>query len=1058
VVHLHVRSWFSFLAGGSSPTALVRAAAALGHRAIALTDLHGVYGAVRFATAAREAGIKPIFGATLMLEHAPEVRCPLVLIARTQDGYARLCNLITAAHRTAPRPTSSARAPAPHRADECTDPRDGPDADVNRRLDPHLPVEEFASFPTDDLLCLTGGPEGRLASLLRDRQPIHAARWLQFLADRFADRLYVELVHRRQPGDALLVTRLADLAHEHGVPLVVSNAVRYAAPGDFPRYDALTCVRLGVTVADRHPGRPVNDEAWLKPEAELRALLPYPEAFTNTERIAEQATMDLLPGEVTPPGALLPPGTSPSTYLWGLCAEGIQHRYRPDERTAAWKQLEHEMAVVSDLDLCEFFLVVHEVTRFARSRGIRYAGRGSAANSIIAYCLRITNVDPIRHKLLFERFLHRGRKGMPDIDVDFDSERRPEVIEWMEDRFGIEHTAMTANVNTYRAKMAMREMMKVLGWDLDTIGRVSRVIGHHDGMSTIEERRPEVEAITGPSPLLDVLFKLVVGLRNCPRHLGLHNGGMILSRTPLALHTPVQTSANGVRQVQFDKDDVEALGLIKFDVLGLRSLAVVSEALLLHELDGGRALPIDDMPLDDEATFELIRSGRTMSVFQIESPGQWNLLSRTQPKNFDDLVAEVALFRPGPLQGGMVNPYVERKAGREETSYLHPSLASILHDTCGIILFQEQVLEVSHQFAGMSLEEADKFRSLMSKWRDPGDMASMRERFVAGAISRHRVDPALAHKVFDQVAAFVGYGFCRSHAAAFAQIVYQTAWLKTHHGAAFMAAVLQHKPGFYPMSTVLEECKHMGIAILPVDIWKSGARYRVEGGAIRIPLTQVKGMSESMAEAFVRARAGCRTVEELRRAVPLAVDVWDALARAGAIDRDRRRESLWHLGLMRDVSPDEEVRQLELFELSESAELFPHLPDLGERGTVRWDLETMDLTPGRHPVALYREALEARRVAPIQTLFKTAPGRKLRIGGVVVTFQRPPTANGMTFIVLEDETGRLPVAVMPALYERHRKTLRAGALVFEGRVQQAGPTYRSLLASEIWTFDEQLRQ
>lgn len=1056
MVHLHVRSWFSFLAGGSSPEAIVRVVCELGHSAVALTDLHGVYGAVRFAAAAREAGVKALFGATLIVKDGSEpTHHPLVLLARNLNGYARLCDLVTRAHANA-----------------------HPQAPEGRRV-PHLTKNQLAQSNTEDLICLTGGAEGRLTALLAARQPARATAWLRFLAACFAGRLFVELVHHLRPGDGERVTSMVQLAATLGLPLVATNAVRHATPDDFPRYDAMTCVRLGITVGDRHAERPPNDEAWLKDEAALRALIPYDEAFENTERIADGCKLDLLPGEITPPGARLPPGTSPAKHLWELCANGLERRYPTPERPAAWRQLEHEIAVVRALDLCEFFLVVHEVVTFARSRGIRCAGRGSAANSIIAYCLCITNVDPIRHRLLFERFLHRGRKGMPDIDVDFDSERRAEVIAWMEERFGIEHTAMTANVNTYRARSATRDMMKVLGWDLNTVDRVTKIIGHHDVMSRLTEQRGEIEAITAPTPLLDVLFALVAGLRDCPRHLSLHNGGMILSRAPLALHSPVQISANGVRQVQFDKDDVEALGLVKLDVLGLRSLAVVSEALKLHEEDAGAPIDVDNLPTDDEATYALIRSGRTMSVFQIESPGQWNLLSRTQPRNFDDLVAEVALFRPGPLQGGMVNPYVERRAGRAPVIYPHPALAPILADTFGIILYQEQVLEVTHQFAGMSLEEADRFRALMSKWRDPDDMQSMREKFVRGAMARHGVDKALAHAVFDQVAAFVGYGFCRSHAAAFAQIVYQTAWLKAHHGAAFMAAVLQHKPGFYPMSTVLEEVKHMGIRILPLDVWKSGPRYRVENGAIRIPLTQVKGMSEQMAEKLVRARSAIGTqgrlgLEELRRAAPLPAPVWDVLARAGAFDGSAdagversdpevmgtgtvRRDTLWHLGLLRDVAPQPGPQRsvpLELFETFDDEALLPVLSPLGEHTTMKWNIETMDLSPGRHPIAAYRPLLEQQRVRPIAALFRASAGQRLRVGGVVVTFQRPPTANGMTFIVLEDETGRLPVAVAPPLFERCRKTLRAGALVFEGRLQEAGANYRSLLAHTIWTFDD----
>lgn len=1033
MVHLHVHSWFSFLAGGSSPEALVARAKELGHRSLALTDLHGVYGAVRFASACRAAGIRPVFGATLLVGDPPR---PLVFLARDSDGYEVLCRLAGFAH--------------------------GRD-----RLHPVLHPDHLAQVCTERLFCLTGGPEGHMGVLLHEGRPLRARQWLSFLAGLFPRRLYVELAHRLHPDDGPLLQHMVALARDMGLPLVATNGVRYATPDDFALYDALTCVRLGLTVGDGHPERPCNDRAFLAGEGELRKRIPFPEAFANSEAIATQCSMDLLPGEVTPPTALLPEGTDAATHLRELCLRGLEERYPPHGRPRALGQLEHELQVVVGLDLSEFFLVVHEVVSFARSRRIRHAGRGSAANSIIAYCLRITNVDPIAHHLLFERFLHRGRKGMPDIDVDFDSERRLEVIDWMEARFGADHTAMTANVNTYRARGAVREMMKVLGWDLDTIDRVTRTVGHHDSMTDLSARRADIEAITGPAPMLDVLFRLVPSLRGCPRHLSLHNSGMILSRTPLARHSPVQTSANGVRQVQFDKDDVEALGLIKFDVLGLRMLAVISEALNLHELDTGERIPLDDIPMDDGPTFELIRRGQTMSVFQIESPGQWNLLSRTQPRTFDDLVAEVALFRPGPLQGGMVNPYVERRAGRQRITFPHPSLRPILADTCGIILYQEQVLEVSHAFAGMSLEAADRFRTLMSKWRDPGEMESMRQQFVEGAMTTHGVSLELAEQVFSGVRHFVGYGFCRSHAAAFAQIVYQSAYLKAHYPAAYMAAVLQHQPGFYPMSTVLEEVKHLGVPILPVDAWRSGARWRLEGGAIRIPLGQVKGMSDDLARILVSMREGCRTLVALRRRVEIPVDAWDALARAGAFDHPpreepspsspapgapSRRDALWQLGLLRRVAP--ETEQPELFDLPVEPALTPELAQLREGLLIAWDFDTTAMSPRRHPVALHRARLAARGVERIQDLQGIRAGRQVRVAGMVVTLQRPPTAKGMTFIVLEDESARLPVAVVPQQFERLRKTLRSATLVVEGRLEEAGPGYRSVLVHDAWTLPD----
>lgn len=1037
MVHLHVRSWFSFLAGGSPPQSLVHEAARLGQRAIAITDLHGVYGAVRFADACKAYGVKAIFGATLMVRPpagpwpASPPR-PLVLLAQNHAGYARLCELLTHAHQASP------LAPGELRDDRLTTHPD----------QPVLPFERLQEG-ADNLICLTGGPESFLDSLAAstDQAPV----WLDLLRPIFPQRLYVELCHWLRPGDNTRVRRLAELAAACGVPIVATNAVRYATPDDFPRYDALNCVRLGISVEERHVERPVNDAAYIVSEAELRGRIPYPQAFEATEVIAGQCDMTLLAEEVTPPSAQLPPGQDAPGWLLALCEKGLETRYPTEPRQAeAVAQMTHELAVVNGLDLAEFFLVVHEVVAYARSQGIRCAGRGSAANSIIAYLLGITEVDPIEHKLLFERFLHRGRKGMPDIDVDFDSERRNEVIFWMEQRFGTSHAAMTANVNTYRVRGAVREMMKVLGWNLEQVGDLTRFFTPWDGPRQLEERKQEFESVLGRSPLVDVLFRLVVELLDCPRHLSLHNGGMVLSRPPLANFTPIQISANGVRQVQFDKEDVERLGLIKFDILGLRTLAVLSEALKLQEADTGEKIDIDSLPMDDEKTFELIRSGETMSLFQIESPGQWNLLSRVQPRCFDDLIVEIALFRPGPLQGGMVNPYIERRNNGGQAEYLHPSLIPALRNTLGIILFQDQVLEVSHDFAGLTLEEADKFRSLMSKWRDPGKMEDMREKFVQGAMRKHGVSRELADEVFRQVAAFVGYGFCRSHAAAFARTVYHTAWLKTHYPAAYMAAVLQQQPGFYPMNTVLEEAKTMKVRILPVDAWKSGVRYQLEGGAIRLPLTQVLGVTAEVAGQIVLHRDQCPTLLSLRQHVAIPADAWEALARAGAFDRAmERRQALWQVGIPLSCTPIAR-EQLTLFPEDIDAALVPYLEKLCEDYLVAWDLETMSLTPRMHPVGLHRAALAALGVQTLRSIRQAPDGARLRVAGLVIVSQRPPTAKGMRFMVLEDETGRMPLAIAPPTYDQNPRSFRHGLLVVEGRVQEAGPTYKSMLAERGW--------
>jgi error-prone DNA polymerase len=761
--HLHTRSVFSFLQAGSTPEDLVRRARSLDFNALALTDVNGVYGAVRFLKACRQQEIKGLIGAEVMVDANP-----LVLIARNTDGYTDLCRILTRTHM------------------------------MDRKF-PFATLDTLASHSAD-LFCLTGGRDGLLRQFIAARRQPEAERWIETLKDIFQNRLFVELTHHLVYGDNHIIPALHHFARQNHVNVVATNDVRYAESKDYRRYDLLTCVRLGITVMDPHPARPVNAEASLKSETDLRKLIKYPEAFENSALITENCALDLVPELITPPDARIPDNTPPLAYLDTLCKDALIRKYPETRRDNAVKQYRREIDVIAGLGLEEYFLVVREVVHEAWRRGIRCAGRGSAANSIVAYLLDITGVDPLAHNLLFERFLHGGRKGTPDIDIDFDSERRDEIIEWMEHRFGIEQTAMTATVVTYQLRLALRDTAKTLGWPQDIINRLTPAIPSRRA-SAVREYRHNLVPILGESPLFELLLDLVESLENCPRHLGLHVGGMILSRKPLPHFSPVQISANGVKMVQFDKNDVEALGLVKLDVLGLRMLATLSEAVEIATRADDPPTDIDHIPLDDEKVYHMICHDSTIGLFQIESQGQIHLLAVNQPRTFDDLVAEIALFRPGPLQGGMVHPYIRRRKGQEKVTFDHPDLAPILADTYGIILFQEQVLEVAHRFAGMSLAEADDFRALMSKYRDPSEMESMRTRFVTGAIHRG-VPEQTANLVFDRVSKFVGYGFCRSHAAAFAKIVYQSAWMKCYHPAPYMAAFMQHRPGMYSLMTL----------------------------------------------------------------------------------------------------------------------------------------------------------------------------------------------------------------------------------------------------------------
>ena len=1030
---LHVRSWFSFLAGASSPEALVEQAVRLGIRSLAITDVAGVYGVVRFQKACRRAGIHSVIGAEVPVEGES-----LVLLAASPEGYANLCRLLTSAH-------------------------------LRCREKPDTTFEELALF-SDDLFCLTGTQGGRLWRHVDQQQNRAATVWLDALRELFGERLSIEVAHHLLPGDTQRIHRLAVLSEQTDVPLVATGDVRYATQEEYRRYDLMSCIREGITLFDPHPERPQNAEACLKSDQLLRRLIPYPAAFNRAVEIAEACRVDLLPEYLTPPAARIPVGTTAKAHIWSLCREALHQKYRGNSHPRAEAQLQKELDVICGLELEEFFLVVHEIVEESRRRGIRCAGRGSAANSIVAYLLGITAVDPLAHDLLFERFLHSGRKGTPDIDVDFDSERRDEIIAWMETRFGLEQTAMTATLVTYRLRSALRDVAKALGWPLDEVNRLGKSVPHANARDA-GFFRTHLKHVLGPSPLLDVLIEMAEGFQGCPRHLGLHSGGMVLSRRPIYHFSPIQISANGVKEVQFDKDDVEALELIKFDVLGLRMLATLSEADELVQRYQMPELDLDGLPLDDVRTFNLMRSGKTVGVFQIESQGQLHLLAQHQPETFNDLITEIALFRPGPLQSGMVHPFVRRRRGQEPIVYMHPDLEPVLKDTYGVILFQEQVLDVAHQFAGMPLDQADEFRRLMSRFRDPGEMEEMRSAFVSGAMHRG-IDEESANEVFDKVANFVGYGFCRSHAAAFAKTVYQSAYLKCHYPAAFMAALMQHRPGMYNLMTLEQEARRFGVPTLLPDVNRSGMRYDLEpaprgrGLAIRKPLTSVAQIGNEDARRLVweRLLRPFWSIEDVYRRVDLDVDQMRTLARSGALDgfSEDSRRALWEVGLL--------ARRLGRPGQNSSSALFtqevirpddiPDLPLLEPKERLSWDYE-MHGTGRVHPLTLVRRSLNELEIRPIETCYAFGRDVALRrngdlpvvtIAGITVLRQQPPTAKGVLFLTLEDETGFIQCIVQPSAREHLDHILTEAALIVRGKLHVQG-NWRGFVVTQAWRLD-----
>jgi error-prone DNA polymerase len=1043
-VHLHAWSWFSFLRGGSSPQALVNQAASLGQPAVALTDWMGVAGVVQFQVAARDAGVKAIVGSEVLVDGYP-----LVLLCASQEGYATLNRLLTEAHQ-------------------------------KDRDNPEVSLEQLSN-DNGGLFILTGGIESRLRRLVVGNRQEEALLWLEQLADIAPKRVFVELVAHRLEGEPRVLNNLVALARAAHIHTVATNAARYATPDDYLTHDLLNRIRLRVRYDDSYEGQGVNDEAWLKDLDELEQLIPDPTALTNTLALANECNVNLLPGEITPPGAIIPLGFSGyNQYLRHLCYHALPAKYSDiGRRIKAEKILEHELSVITQIDVGDFFLVVKEVMDFARSRGIRCAGRGSAANSIVAYLLDITTICPIKYKLLFERFLHAGRKGTPDIDVDFDTSRRDEVIAWMLERFSIRHTAMTANVNYYRIRTAVRDVAKVLGWSADIATyELPKLFDRHADPEDVRKYYLQLVDKVGDIPLIEPLMSLVKRLQDCPRNLSLHSGGMILARKTLDNFTPVQTSANGVKQAVFSKDDVEYLGLVKLDVLGLRAMSAISYALELIEEATGQRPDLDSLDLEDPKVYDLLCSGQTLGLFQVESPGQMNLLAKTQPRNFRELGVQVAILRPGPIQGGLIPPYVRRLRGLEKMTPPHPSLQECLEDTQGLILYQEQVLEITHAFAGLSLEEADEFRRLMSKARSPERMESMRQRFVEGAIQTHAdMTKELANFVFDKLSKFVGYGFPKSHSFAFARTVYHTAWLKCYHPAAYMAAVMKHWPGMYPMQAFVEEARKFGVKILSpnVTIGRLWHHFESHDGklAIRQALTDVAGVSEEDARVIVLENLNrpFDSLEDFYRRCKVDWDVVDALAQAGALDKlpvleeqgglfDEgfssstprkvdRRQILWQLGILRNRLGSPGGLSLPLLEPPPiTLEEMARLAELTPIEQMQWDMRLKGSTVGPHPVELKRFELTRAGITPINLLapdFGDGEDRKYRtsrnkeklvsVAGLVIARQQPESAKGIVFITLQDETDTIQTIVTSELWRTLKPTLKSGALILTGVLQ-----------------------
>jgi error-prone DNA polymerase len=979
---LHCLSNFTFLRGASHPEELVQRAAKLGYRALALTDECSLAGVVRAHVAAKARALHLIVGAEIELAEGPR----LVLLAADRDGYGRLSQLVTGARRAADKGRYRLA---------CTD--------------------------------LAGGVDGCLALLLPQDGTEHAR--FAWLAAQFPGRCWIAVERLHGADDRAHAQGCRALAAELALPLVAAGDVHMHVRGRRALQDTLTAIRLGCSVADAGLALAANGERHLRPRAALGRIYP-PEWLAETVRIAGRCRFSLDELRYRYPHAeLVPPGTTAAGHLRALAEAGMHARWPEGAPGSVHALVDRELALIAELHYEGYFLTVHDIVRFARGRGILCQGRGSAANSAVCYCLGITEVDPARQQVLFERFISRERGEPPDIDVDFEHQRREEVIQYVYAKYGRERAALAATVITYRPRSAIRDVGKALGVAAAQIEALAKSLAWADGNVVLPERLQE-QGLDPDSPLVRRWLILANTLMGFPRHLSQHVGGMVISREPLSRLVPIENAAMPERTViQWDKDDLDALGLLKIDLLALGMLSAIRRALELVNRHRGTDLRLADIPPEDPAVYRMLAKADTIGVFQIESRAQMAMLPRLKPHRFYDLVVEVALVRPGPIQGQMVHPYLRRRQGLEPVSYPSEAIRSVLGRTLGVPIFQEQVMQVAMVAAGFSAGEADQLRRAMAAWRHKGGLGPFQQRLRDGMYARG-YGAAFAEQICRQVEGFAEYGFPESHAASFALLAYASAWLKCHEPAAFTAALLNSQPmGFYAPSQLLQDAGRHGVEVRAVDVQNSRWDCTLEPTAarqpaIRLGLRLVKGLSAGGAQQLVEARAQApfAGIDDMVRRARVSTRDLDCLAAAGALEAlaGHRHLARWHsLGM---------CKQGDLLEGIPIPEALPSLRSPSEGEDLVADYAQLGFTLGRHPLALLRGHLARRRLLSSDDLRRQPHGRRARAVGLVITRQRPGTATGVTFLTLEDEFGTINVVVWGELAERER------ALVLRGRL------------------------
>ncbi len=1005
---LDVTSNFTFLTGGSHPEELVQQAADLGLAAIAITDTNTLAGIVRAHTAAKTANIRLAVGCRLLLTRPAGLQ--ILVYPTCRDAYARLCRLLTLGKRRT--------------------------------------VKAECDLGLDDVI---GHCAGMLGIMVRSE--CAQARedcfgdYVETLRHAFDDdRLSLAVSLPFGPDDRERIDATAELAERCGVPLVATNSVLYHTAARRPLQDVLTCIRMGTTVEAAGYALVPNGERHLKSAGEMsRLFAQHPRAIARSVAIAERAcgfTLDELRYEY--PSEVTPPGVSSMQHLRHLTREGAMTRYPDGLPDKVRGSIDHELALIDELRYAPYFLTVHDLVTFARSRGILCQGRGAAANSAVCYCLGITSVDPARGELLFERFISRERNEPPDIDIDFEHERREEVLQYVYSKYGRDRAALTAEVISYRGRSAVRDVGKALGLSLDCIEQLARTLDWWDSGGINPARLREL-GLNPDDRTLRLVLHLSTQLLGFPRHLSQHVGGFVITNTPLCELVPIENAAMQDRTViEWDKDDIDAMGMLKVDCLGLGMLTCIRKCFDLVQQHHGRDLRLATVPAEDPAVYDMICKADTIGVFQIESRAQMAMLPRLRPRCFYDLVIEMAIVRPGPIQGKMVHPYIRRRNGEEQATYPNDAVRDVLGRTLGVPLFQEQAMKLAIVAAGFTAGEADQLRRAMAAWRKKGDLIDrFGAKLVAGMLA-NGLDTEFAERCFEQIKGFSEYGFPESHAASFALLVYVSSWLKCHYPTAFAAALINSQPmGFYQPAQIVRDAQEHGVEVRAVDLNSSDWDCTLEDGgrSLRLGMRMVRGLSQSHADSLVaeRERAGWfYDLHNVRQRCRVPVAALRRLARAdamGTLGLDRQH-ALWAIQALKD--DDLPV----LNGVSPPGESGSSLPAISPAQRVRHDYESIGLSLKAHPMSFVRERLDALGVTcagEIRNEATNPAGRRVQVAGIVLVRQRPGTASGILFMTIEDETGIANLIVRPRVYERFRAAARHSTMILAtGKVERNG--------------------